>query len=152
LRYKIGWRTWHEGLIPGRERFLVEKLLRPGSDPVLNETRWRNFKDLAAAARHGEVVLVPVRARTDAYWRGGPLTKVSVVRIEFEHPLPARGEVRRCEGEWNERTLTATGCENIAAGRFKRKGRDLRTHRVWLCTRCSTGPGLARWPRPLGSR
>jgi hypothetical protein len=153
LRYKIGQRTWHEGPIPGRERFLIEKLLKPGSSPVIDEARWRDFKELAASARRGEVVPVPVRRpyRGPAvlvYWHGKmPLTQASVVRIEFEYPLPARGEARRCQGEWNERTLTATGCENIAAGRFERKGKDLRAHHVWLCARCSVGPG----PRSAGS-
>jgi hypothetical protein len=154
LRYKIGGRTWHEGLIPGRERFLVEKLLNPKMPSwTLSVARWRDFRELAVAARRGEVSLVPVRRShrgplssvyrgtyiTRGIWREGPLTKASVVRIEFEYPLPARGETRRCQGGWNARTLTATGCENIAIGRFKRTGKDLRGHFEWLCPSCAGG-------------
>ena len=45
--------------------------------------------------------------------------------------------LRRCSAVWSERTLTATGCDHVAVRRFRRVGKDLRPHDVWLCAACA---------------
>jgi hypothetical protein len=142
VRWKIGQRTWQTG--PVEDRFLRAKLLHPVRMLPENRARWSDWKALVAAVRRGEVQGVPVARRT-GYWssnlgyHAADIRDAAILRVSFEYPLPARGEPRPCAGAWSKRTLTRTGCENVAIGRFYRVGADLKRHKVWLCADCGGG-------------
>jgi hypothetical protein len=134
-QWKIGSRPFRAGGVT--DRFLKAKLLRGGEHAALLQLSiWKNAEELATSIRLGEVDVVPVGK--PRYYSGGDVRDAFLVRIEFQYPLPmgARG-YRRCQGGWDDATLTETGCKRTATGRFRVVSpQTLKRRTVYLCPSC----------------
>ena len=120
IAWKVGAKRWVKRAGNGVSDAYIAETFRPGF------SLWGD----------GVLALVPVTRV--GYWREGvPLSASDHVRLKVAYPLAHRlGDTGTCQGEWNDRTHTQTGCERPAAGRFL-VANGLSKKKLRLCAECA---------------
>jgi hypothetical protein len=135
IRWQIGQRRWQQGWL--EDPYLKARVLRGGEHACMNTCRWSK-EDLMNEVRWGAITLVPVGKK--GYWAGprsGDPRNSMRLRIEvpYYRSEPKPLEPRKCEGTWNNKTFTETGCGRPAVGRFRVKSGPRKL--MWLCPTCA---------------